>query len=588
VRLGPLVGTEVVTEAFEAGLDGTIGGPQGAGTGRGEAQLDPPAVRGTAPPLHQAAGFEPVDQRGHARPADLEASGQRGRGGGVHLGEVAEEPVLGQGQLDVGRSLLDVLGQPGEDPPDGRDLLRPRSFDPHTISLSNDSRCAKADGYAARPPPSAVPEYPIDVALGLLAVSLLIAANGVFVAAEFALVAVDRSGIDRRAEAGDRRARLVRSLLRRLSFHLSGAQLGITVTSLVIGFIARPTVAELMHPPLGAGVALLVALLAVTAVQMVVGELIPKGVAIAHPDTTSRGLAPFLRWYGALFGPVIRVLNGAANWTVRRLGLEPAEELSQVRSLPELELVIAASAEEGTLAGSASTLLTRSIRFGRKTAADALIPRVSVHAVSCEATAAELVSLAASTGHSRFPVYGADLDDIRGVVLVKRVHRVPPEQRDQVTVAELMDDVLAVPETRELEDLLFDMQERRQHLVVVVDEYGGTAGIVTLEDLVEEIVGEIDDEYDTRTPLLTAPGPAGTWVLPGTLHPDEVTDICGFELPEGPYETLAGFVLDRLGRIPEVGDGFTHGEWTIEVARMDRRRIAEVVLRASEPGAAPT
>jgi CBS domain containing-hemolysin-like protein len=409
----------------------------------------------------------------------------------------------------------------------------------------------------------------------------------VFVAAEFALVAVDRSRVDQQAEAGSRRARLVRGLLRRLSFHLSGAQLGITITSLVVGFVARPTVAELMSPPLAGGAALLLALVLVTMVQMVVGELIPKGIAIARPEATSRALAPFLRLYGTLFGPAIRFLNGAANATVRRLGLEPAEELSHVRSLPELELVIAASAREGTLAGSASTLLARSIRFGRKTAADALIPRVSVDAISGDATAEQLVRLAAETGHSRFPVYGADLDDIRGVVLVKRVHRVPPERRATTPVAELMDDVLAVPESRALEDLLFDMQERRQHLVVVVDEFGGTAGIVTLEDLVEEIVGEIDDEYDTGTPLLGAPGPAGTWVLPGTLHPDEVAEVCGFEVPEGAYETLAGFVLDRLGRVPEPGDRFEHDGWTVEVRRMERRRVAEVALRAPAPGDGP-
>jgi CBS domain containing-hemolysin-like protein len=414
----------------------------------------------------------------------------------------------------------------------------------------------------------------------------LIAANGVFVAAEFALVAVDRSRIDLDAEAGGRRARMVRSLLRRLSFHLSGAQLGITVTSLVVGFVAEPTIAAVLEPPLPAGAALLVAFALATIVQMVLGELAPKGLAIARPEGTSLFLAPFLRLYGLVAGPLIHVLDGSANWTVRRLGLEPREELSDVRSLAELELVIEASAEHGTLPGSASNLLTRSIRFGRKTAADALIPRTRVEALASDATATDLVARSATTGFSRFPVYGADLDDIVGLVLVKSVHRVPHEARGSTTVAELMSDVLAVPETRELEDLLFDMRDRRQHLVVVVDEYGGTAGIATLEDLVEEIVGEIDDEYDVRVAHLTEAavghGERGRLVLDGSLHPDEVGDATGFRPPEGPYETLAGFVLERLGHVPRPGEWVTHDGWRLEVCRMDGRRIAEVALEGPE------
>jgi CBS domain containing-hemolysin-like protein len=410
----------------------------------------------------------------------------------------------------------------------------------------------------------------------------LIAANAVFVAAEFALVAVDRSRIDLEAEAGGRRARMVRSLLRRLSFHLSGAQLGITVTSLVIGFIAEPTIAAVLDPPLSAGAALVVAFALATLVQMVLGELVPKGVAIARPDGTSRLLAPFLRLYGLVCGPLIRLLDGSANWTVRRLGLEPRDELLDVRTLAELELVIEASKEMGTLPGSASTLLTRSIRFGRKTAVDALIPRTQVEAVGTEETAATLVERAAATGHSRFPVFGADLDDIRGLVLVKAVHGVAPEARRATPVAELMTDVLAVPETRELEDLLLDMRDHRQQLAVVVDEYGGTAGIVTLEDVVEEIVGEIDDEYDVRVPHLIELAAGGRYVVDGALHQDEVEDATGFRPPDGPYETLAGFVLERLGHLPRAGEVVEHDGWRLEVRRMDGHRIADVAIQGPE------
>jgi CBS domain containing-hemolysin-like protein len=431
-----------------------------------------------------------------------------------------------------------------------------------------------------------------------LAVALLIAANATFVAAEFALVAVDRSAVDRRAEEGGRRARLVRSLLRRLSFHLSGAQLGITITSLVLGFIAEPTIGALIRPAIepfvgGAavtGVSVAIAFAIATVTQMVVGELIPKGIAISRPDPTARVLAPFIAVYGSVFGPLIRFLNGAANWAVRRLGMEPTEELSHVRTLPEFELLVAAAAREGTLAGSASALLARSIRFGEKTAADALIPRPDVKALATDSTVDDLVHLSKGTGHSRFPVYGADLDDIRGMVHVRAAHGSSYDQRQVTPVTRLMTDVLAVPETRPLESVLLDMRSKRQHLVVVVDEYGGTAGIVTLEDIVEEIVGEIDDEYDPRPARLTHAVRPGVYLLSGGLHADEVEEASGFEMPDGDYDTLAGFVLDVLGRIPEVGEQFHHEGWTLEVLEMDRRRIAEVALQAppvdaeGEPG----
>lgn len=427
---------------------------------------------------------------------------------------------------------------------------------------------------------------PIDLAFGLVAVVLLILANGLFVAAEFALVAVDRSKIEREVAAGSRRARITDGLLRHLSFHLSGAQFGITVTSLVLGFLAQPVVARLLAPLLEplvgeefvAGVSLVAALVLATSVQMVVGELIPKGLAIAAPETTALRLSPVLRVYGIVAGPVLRLLDGSANRLVRALGVEPKEELSNVRSLPELQVLVETSAEEGTLGGGASALLTRSIRFGTKTAEDALIPRVDVRALPVEASVVDLVHLSVETGHSRFPLYGADLDDVRGVVHVRGAHAVPRAERATTTVSSLMRPILAVPESRELDDVLVDLREARTHLAVVVDEYGGTAGILTLEDVLEEIVGEIDDEHD-RPPTLTRPRRAGEFVVPGTLHPDEVADLCGLDLPDGQYETVAGFVLDRLGRIPTVGEHVVVGEWRVEVVAMDRLRIAEVRLR---------
>jgi len=424
----------------------------------------------------------------------------------------------------------------------------------------------------------------ITTALGLLAVCLLVVATAFFVAAEFALVAADRNKVSKLADAGDRRARTVEVLLRRLNFHLSGAQLGITLTSLLLGFVAEPVIAELLHPLIGSfmperattAVSLVVALALATFLAMVLGELVPKTLAIADPERAALRLATSVRVYGLVFGPVISLLNWAANWLVRRLGIEPREELFSVRSLSELTTVVQRSAEVGTMAGSASRLFTRSVRFAHKSAADILIPRVAVDAVARDDMLQDVVRAAGSSGHSRFPVYGNDLDDIVGLVHVRQVHEVPFELRAETTVASVMREVVAVPETRDLQSLLIQMRNDRVQLVVVVDEYGGTSGIVTLEDLIEEIVGEIDDEYDPLTPSLIRQLGAGSFVVSGSLHLDEVLEATGFEMPDGAYETLAGFVLDRLGHVPGPGESLQLDGWRLVVEEMDRRRITRV------------
>lgn len=359
------------------------------------------------------------------------------------------------------------------------------------------------------------------------------------------------------------------------------------MASLVIGFLAEPTVAAAIESPVGRlvgagrarGVSITIALILATVVSMVFGELVPKSIAIAKPRQTAYALAPPMVLISRILGPVISMLNGAANWTVRRMGIEPKEELTSVRSLQELELLIRSSGEEGTLEPEALTLLTRSIRFGSKDAADALVPRPVVMSVSIDETVAGLAAKSAETGHSRFPVIGADLDDVRGVVHVKAVYQVPYDERGSTPVASIMATTFAVPETRDLGDLLVDLRRSGTHLAIVVDEHGGTAGIITLEDVLEEIVGEIDDEHDRPQPRLTVVERVGDWLLDGSLHPDEVFDACGLRLPEGEYETLAGFVLDRFGRIPDEGDSFAHDGWRIEVVTRDRQRVARLRLR---------
>jgi CBS domain containing-hemolysin-like protein len=392
-------------------------------------------------------------------------------------------------------------------------------------------------------------------------------------------------GID--AAGGDRRATATKGALHRLSFHLSGAQLGIPVTSLIVGFIAEPTVAGALEPLAESlvgerrahGVAVAVALLLVTVLSMVAGELVPKSIAIARARRVAYLLVPVMLVVDRVFGPVISFLNGAANWTVRRFGIEPQEELTSVRSLEEFELLIRSSGEEGTLEPQSLTLLTRSLRFGAKDAADALIPRRSVVTVSVDDNVQELAALAVASGHSRFPVVGADLDDVHGVVHVKDVYSVPFDDRPTTPVTELMVTPFVVPETRDLASLLVDLRHMGTHLAVVVDEHGGTAGIITLEDVLEEIVGEIDDEHDRPAPRLTGVVRPGEWRLAGSLHRDEVFDACGFSVPDGDYETLAGFVLAALGRIPAVGDGFDHDGWHVTVAGLDGLRVSEVTLR---------
>ena len=424
--------------------------------------------------------------------------------------------------------------------------------------------------------------------MGLAAVLLLILAHGFFVAGEFGLVAVDRNRVQQLAEDGNRRAASTLQALKNLSFQLSGAQLGITITSLVVGFIAEGTIGRVLEPLLEAvglpegstlGISIVLALGLATAVEMVVGELVPKNVAIAKPTETALGVATLLRLYNALVKPLVLFLNGSANWTVRRLGIEPVEEMISVRSLEEIELLIRSSRTEGALHEEEFTLLARSIDFEGKTAAHALLPRTAVVALHVDDSLAHMIEVALETGHSRFPVYGKDLDDIIGMAHVKDSYRFETEERDSKRVSEIVQDALVVPESRDLVSLLLEIRRARKHMAIVLDEYGGTAGIITLEDILEEIVGDIEDEYDPSASdtHLTSP-PEGTHVVSAMLHPDEVREMTGFEVPEGDYETLAGFLLSTFSRIPEAGDHTSLDGWELRVVEMDGRRISKVEI----------
>lgn len=415
-----------------------------------------------------------------------------------------------------------------------------------------------------------------------MAVLLLIALNGICVAGEFALVAVDPGRVELRAREGSRSARITQGLLSRISFNLAGAQLGITVTSLVLGLLAEDTIGDALRTLPGLGgidgaITAVLAILIATVLQMLFGELIPKNVAISRPLGVSFGLARVLRLYGLVARPLIGGFNGLANKIVRLLGIEPIEELRSVRSLDEIAYVVQASSEQGTIADDDVKLLIRTIRLRGKDAADALIPRTAMAALPASASVAELVRMARETGHSRFPVTGEDIDDILGVADVRDVFTLEIAQRDSTQVIDLVRPVVAVPETRELDEVLLDLQGARSRLALVVDEHGGTAGIITLEDILEELVGDISDEYDDPVSLTVVRRGEG-YILEGGLHPDEVEDICSLALPEGPYETLAGFVLQQFGRIPDVGEGIKWDGWHFEVTARDRLRVAEVAV----------
>ncbi|WP_319460667.1 hemolysin family protein [Micromonospora sp. RTP1Z1] len=429
----------------------------------------------------------------------------------------------------------------------------------------------------------------------LVGFALLTAGNAFFVAAEFALVTVDRAEIDRRAADGDGRAVTVRTALRELSFQLSGAQLGITITALLTGYLAEPALARLFTPllrPVG-GVerfSPLLALALATLISMLFGELVPKNLALARPMPTALATAAPMRGFARAFGWLIRGLNNSANQLVRQLGVEPQEELASARSPEELGLLAAISARAGALPSDTAMLLRRTIRFGDKRAAEAMTPRVDVIALRATATVAELLSLSQQTGRTRFPVFEETLDLVTGVAGVPDALGVPLAQRASTAVAAVAREPVYVPESLDLDGVLAALKAAGADLAIVVDEYGGTDGVVTVEDLVEELVGEIADEFDPHAvddlgpAELTVPGGERTVLVDGVLREDELAEQTGFRLPEGPYETLAGFLMARLGHIPVPGETVEEGGYEFTVVEVERHRIEQVrVLRPEEP-----
>ncbi|MES4889352.1 hemolysin family protein [Streptomyces sp. NPDC096012] len=426
----------------------------------------------------------------------------------------------------------------------------------------------------------------------LLVAILLSLACGAFVAAEFSLTTVERSELERAAERGERGAAGALEAVRNLTFQLSGAQLGITVTNLVVGMLAEPSIAKLLSAPFTAmglsratahSVALVLGTALSTVFLMVVGELVPKNWAISSPLAVAKRVGSAQRWFSAAFRPFITHLNNTANRLVRRLGVEPAEELASARGPQELAALARHSAKQGALEADTAELFVRTLNLADLTAENVMTPRVQVVALDTQATCADVANATRATGLSRFPVYQGTLDSVVGVVHIKDVLAVPTEQRRHRRVTQVMREPLLVPASLTV-DRLLDRLSGKRTMAVVIDEYGGTAGVVTLEDIVEEVVGDVRDEHDPlETPDLA---PAGAdaegralYSADGAARIDQLARV-GLRVPDGPYETLAGLIATKLGRIPQNGDTVEVAGWRLEVVDDSGHRAARVLLHA--------
>ncbi|MFF5307246.1 hemolysin family protein [Streptomyces sp. NPDC013161] len=426
----------------------------------------------------------------------------------------------------------------------------------------------------------------------LLVAILLSLACGAFVAAEFSLTTVERGELERAVERGERGAAGALKAVRNLTFQLSGAQLGITVTNLVVGMLSEPSIAALIAGPLESlgishsasrSVALVLGTALSTVFLMVVGELVPKNWAISSPLSVAKRVGNAQRWFSAAFRPFISHLNNTANHVVRAFGLEPAEELASARGPQELAALARHSAKAGALEPDTAELFVRTLNLADLTAENVMTPRVQVVALDAQATCEDVANATRATGLSRFPVFRGNLDEVVGTVHIKDVLAVPADRRARFPLSEVMREPLLVPESLTV-DRLLDRLSGKRTMAVVIDEYGGTAGVATLEDIVEEVVGEVRDEHDPHeTPDLA---PAGAdddgrtlYSADGAARMDQLARV-GLRAPEGPYETLAGLVATELGRIPEVGDVVEVAGWRIDVVDASGRRAARLLLHA--------
>jgi CBS domain containing-hemolysin-like protein len=432
-----------------------------------------------------------------------------------------------------------------------------------------------------------------ELFLFVISIALIIMC-GVFVAAEFSFLTVNRSTVEKYTTKGDKKAAGVGLALKSLSTQLSGAQVGITLTNLAIGFLSEPLFARLLKHPLtilhlsstalssisiGLGVAL------ATVLTMVLGELVPKNIAIARPLGTAKTVQGVHRGFTRFMFWPIRFLNGNANVVLRQFGLEAQEELASARSADELASLVRRSAAKGTLSEATAQMLQRSLAFGDLTALDVMTPRVRVKTVQVDDSIDDVIELAKKTGFSRFPVVQEGLDQAVGMLHIKRAIAVPEAERNKTLAESVMQPLIILPSSIELDPLLGELRKGGLQMAVIIDEFGGADGIVTIEDLIEELVGEVYDEHD-RARTLIRKSSTGGWILSGLLRPDEIGQDLGIFLPEErEYETIGGLFIDRLAHLPKVGESVdiealnpTNDAMTVrlEIERMDGRRIDRI------------
>lgn len=439
--------------------------------------------------------------------------------------------------------------------------------------------------------------------LALVGFVALTATTGLFVAVEFSLTGLEHSTVDNHVKAvGDRKARTVGGAFKHLSFVLSGAQLGITLTTLATGYLAEPVLAKFFQPLLefvglpaefSSALALILALVIATILSMVFGELVPKNWAITSPLTMARRVVGPVQAFNKAFKWFINFLNVSANWVVRRLGIEPADELASARSPQELSALVRNSVGED-IDEAMAEVLENSLEFGDATAAELMTPRSTVDTLQADQTVWDLIELARTTGHSRFPVVDADLDQTLGVVHIKDAFDMGRDQRTTTFLGPMARPIPTIPESLDGDAVLKAVRSAGSQLVLVADEYGGTSGIVTIEDVVEEILGEVYDEHDDAADR-DVQRFGDSWEVSGLVRVEDLEEEMGYCPPEdGPYETLGGLVMHTMRRIPAVGDaaalpqGPAHlletagpnsgGTWVARISAMDGRRIDRVVL----------
>ena len=421
----------------------------------------------------------------------------------------------------------------------------------------------------------------------LFFVALLIAANGFFVAAEFALVTVRRTRVEQLVSEGSRAARSVKTALDNIDRYIAAAQLGITMASLALGWVAEPALAHLVEPlffwlpgvlpQLSAhAAAITIAFALITLLHIILGEQVPKMAALQRAEAAALLVARPLGFFLWLFGPFIQLLSWITSWLIRALGLQPTSVHELAHSEEELQMLVKASHESGILQESEEEMLYKVFAFADKEAHQVMVPRTEIVAVPAEMTLREFVDFIAEEHlHTRFPVYEGTPDSIVGIVHLKDgIVAAATGELDQ-QVRSVMRPVLVVPETIHIDELLKQLRRRRMHMAVLVDEYGGTAGLATMEDLLEEIVGEIRDEFDEEEPGL-ADRHDGTWSVDGMMSIDEFNARFGQGIQDENYDTIAGYVLGQLGRVAEVGDEVSIDGLVLRVEEMDGLRIASL------------